>query len=70
MIRTTRNAIHGLEAGHFLTFASLWTIPGIYDVGILTMMGSKKTMKNEYVRTNAPLRKRDPGRESAHYRTE
>jgi hypothetical protein len=50
MLRTTRNAIMGLNAGHLLTTASLWTIPGIYDIGILAMMGSKKTLKKEYVK--------------------
>ena len=50
MLRTTRTAIMGLNAGHLLTTASLWTIPGIYDVGILSMMGSKKTLKKEYVK--------------------
>jgi hypothetical protein len=50
MLRTTRNAIVGLNSGHILTYASVWIIPGIYDIGILTMMGSKKTLKNEYVK--------------------
>lgn len=50
MLRTTRTAIMSLNAGHLLATASLWTIPGIYDIGILTMMGSKKTLKKEYVK--------------------
>ena len=50
MLRTTRTAIIGLNAGHLIATASFWTIPGIYDIGILAMMGSKKTLKNEYVK--------------------
>jgi hypothetical protein len=50
MLQTTRNAILGLNFGNLLTYASVWTIPGIYDIGILTMMGSKKALKNEYVK--------------------
>lgn len=50
MIRATRNAILGLNIGQFLAFTSIWTIPGIYDIGFLTMMGSKKTLKNQYVK--------------------
>lgn len=48
MVHRTRNAILALNSGRLLTLVSLWTIPGIYDAGILTMMGSKKRLKNEY----------------------
>jgi hypothetical protein len=50
MLRHTRNAIIGLNSGRALTLLSLWTVPVVYDIGILTMMGSKKTLKNEYRR--------------------
>jgi hypothetical protein len=48
MRQRTSHAILGLNAGHALTVVSLWTIPGVYDAGILSMMGSKKILKIEY----------------------
>jgi hypothetical protein len=46
--RHTSRAISALNTGHALAMISFWMVPVVYDAGILTMMGAKKTLKNEY----------------------
>lgn len=48
-LRRADNSIVGLEAGRAIAFVSLWTIPIVYDVGMLSMMGAKKSLKTLYV---------------------
>ncbi len=50
MIRKTESATTIVNFGHALTFLSLWSVPGLYDLGMLTMMNSKKDLKNLYVK--------------------
>lgn len=49
LLKRADNSIVGLEAGRALAFLSFWTIPFVYDAGMLSMMGAKKSLKNIYV---------------------
>lgn len=42
-------AANVLNAGNALCILSLWTVPGLYDAGIFTMMGAKKSLKGQYI---------------------
>ena len=49
MSRKAEVAAGIVDAGNVLCMASLWTVPFVYDMGILTMMGAKKSLKGQYI---------------------